>query len=272
MTNDWASGYSSSEKRALERAFWEHHIGHQRAQKILFGLEKPDAAFEETWAQFCQRISEGEPYQYVLGSVEFARCSLNIDNNVLIPRPETEQLVFLAHNSMPETGRFLDIGTGSGAIALGLAKALPKWEAFACDVSHKALSIAAANAKQNDLMLHTFECDITAIKALPHTPFDAIVSNPPYIPERLKSTMDNVVTEHEPQIALFVPNERPLLFYERIIKLAESALTPNGLLAFETHFDGAQEVVNILDKRTFTNIEIKKDYNGHERFVFARRR
>ncbi len=272
MSDDWAAAYSASEKRLLKRAFLEHHLGSIRAQKIIFGLAPPEECLKDEWNSFRERIAKGEPYQYVLGSVSFGGCTFNVDKHVLIPRPETEQLVFIVKEMIPKTGRFLDVGTGSGAIALCLKKVHPEWNAFACDISPNALSVAQSNSKRNELDVCLFEFDITAKTSLPYAPFDLIISNPPYIPEKQKAKMDDVVVKHEPPIALFVPNDEPLLFYARIVEQAAKTLNPYGLLAFETHFDGAQEVANLLDERIFTNVEITKDYYGHERFVFARKR
>lgn len=272
MIDTWAANYSMSEKRALERAFWTHHLGNYAAQQIAFGLKKPPIELISEWNSFRVRIARGEPFQHILGMVSFSGCNLKVNKHVLIPRPETELLVQETVKKIGDSGKLLDIGTGSGAIALGLKKQCPNWSAYACDVSKEALDICNHNAAANQLNINCYYFDVCDASPLPNAPYDLIISNPPYIPQNLMTEMDDVVVKHEPALALFVPEKQPFLFYEHIVNLSKNALAANGWIAFETHFDGAKGVANMLNNRIFTNIEIITDYDGYERFVFARKR
>ena len=218
-----------------------------------------------------RRLRKNEPIQYILGKTEFYGLPFFVTPDVLIPRPETEELVewILSENTENELS-VLDIGTGSGCIPVALAKKMLDADVFAWDISEKALEIATKNAEQNAVNVHFAQQDIFA--PFPEQAvFDIIVSNPPYVPEIEKGTMEENVLDFEPHIALFVPNENPLLFYERIAEIAIKLLKTNGKLYFETNRSKATAVSAMLQEKGFSEIEVRKDISGNERMVRAKR-
>jgi release factor glutamine methyltransferase len=208
------------------------------------------------------------PIQYIIGETEFYGLPFKVDKNVLIPRPETEELVeWIVQNHKNENNiKILDIGTGSGCIAISLAKNLPKAQVSAIDISAEALNVAKNNAALNQVNVNFINADILTISKLPAA-FDIIVSNPPYVRELEKNEMQQNVLSNEPHIALFVKNENPLLFYDKIAELAKNQLTENGVLYFEINQYLSAETVELLKTKGFKNIEIKKDIYGVDRMV-----
>jgi release factor glutamine methyltransferase len=221
-----------------------------------------------------KRLQAGEPAQYVVGSTFFYNIELMCDERALIPRPETEELVdwivrdayFKDHLSI------LDIGTGSGCIALSLKKEFPEARVEAVDFSEDALNLARENAELNDLMVKFSQQDarnsemITASKT-----YTIIVSNPPYIPEVDKLKMANHVVDYEPNLALFVSNDDPLIFYRQIAMFALKKLDLNGALYFELNEDLAQETVELLKGLGFNSVELREDLQGKLRMLKATR-
>ena len=216
-----------------------------------------------------QRLLNHEPVQYIIGETEFYGLPMKVDKNVLIPRPETEELVEWILQDLKTSGvenpRILDIGTGSGCIAISLAKNLKDADVTALDVSEGALEVAKTNAAMNEVSL-TFELtDILEVKNLSST-FDVIVSNPPYVRELEKHEIKPNVLENEPETALFVKDEDPLLFYEKITKLAQAALKENGSLYFEINQYLGKETEELLQSAGF-NTELRKDFLGNDRML-----
>jgi len=223
-------------------------------------------------ALFCiqERLMQGEPVQYVIGKAEFGPRLFHVEPGVLIPRPETYEL---CQWSLPPTpskwkGHILDIGTGSGCIACTLAAEIPNAQVTAWDISDDALRIAAENAKRTNVHVTFQKRDILH---LPHTTevFDIIVSNPPYIKEAERYEMSKNVLEHEPSLALFVPDDDPLLFYRAISKYAQKALKPHGSLFFEINPQHADDIQQLLRAMSFSDIEIRADQFGKKRFIHA---
>lgn len=188
MNNQKLPSFTPSERRILSKAFWTHHLGEQQAQNVVYGLTPPPENLLNTWEDFCQRVESNEPYQYVLGCVTFADCRIDVNPHVLIPRPETEELVDETSKRLGEHGCFLDVGTGSGAIALGLKRLKPNWKAFGCDISEDALITARNNAVKNKIDVSFYKCDIRQPEINMHPPLDLVISNPPYIPQARKRT------------------------------------------------------------------------------------
>jgi release factor glutamine methyltransferase len=217
------------------------------------------------------RLKKNEPIQYILGTTEFYGLPFRVTPDVLIPRPETEELVawILSENTENRLS-ILDIGTGSGCISVSLAKNRPDADVFAWDISEKAIAIAAENAKQNNVRVHFSEQNVFA-SYLSGMVFDLIVSNPPYVLENEKNTMEENVLDFEPHIALFVPDENPLLFYERIACIAASCLKPNGKLYFEINREKGGAIAEMLQQKGFTDIELRKDISGNQRMVRAKK-
>ena len=234
-----------------------------------------------------ERLQKEEPIQYILGKTEFYGFPFLVDENTLIPRPETEELVewilkevkgknaTLTSNPKPLT--LLDIGTGTGCIPISLKKHLPKATISAIDISSDALKIAKDNATLNSIDINFIEADILKITDLNEIlkqvqddeKLDVIVSNPPYVRELEKSEIKNNVLENEPHLALFVADDNPLIFYDKIADLAKLHLSENGLLFFEINQYLGKETVEMLTKKGFKNIELKKDFVGNNRMIKA---
>ena len=208
------------------------------------------------------------PIQYILGETVFYGLTFNVNTNVLIPRPETEELIdwIVKDHKDKKNIKILDIGTGSGCIAISLAKNLPNAAVFALDISSKAIKTAKINATKNHVTVHFMEADILALTKLTDT-FNIIVSNPPYVRELEKEQMQENVLANEPHIALFVKDENPLLFYNKISNLAKSHLTNNGSLYFEINQYLGNETVTLLKSKGFKNIELKKDIFQVDRMI-----
>ena len=216
-----------------------------------------------------KRLQNNEPIQYILGNTEFYGLTLKVTPAVLIPRPETEELVewILQETKQPKP-HILDIGTGSGCIAITLAKKLKDATVYAWDVSTKALEVAKENAKTNDVFVNFSETD--ALQPQPVNPYlHIIVSNPPYIREIEKEVMTSNVLDYEPHMALFVPNSNALLFYNSIADIAQKQLISNGWLYFEINQANGAEVVQLLKEKEFVNIELKQDISGNDRMIRA---
>jgi len=216
------------------------------------------------------RLLQKEPVQYVLGEADFYGLKFKVDQRVLIPRQETEELVHWICESVDKQAslRILDIGTGSGCIPITLKTQLPNAEVHALDVSSEALTLAQENALLNQQKVHFHKVNILDKSqwfALPN--FDIIVSNPPYIPHKESHLIPDWVKEYEPSLALFVADDEPLLFYDAIADFALSKLTEKGSLFFESNEFYAQSVKVLLEAKKMQNIELKKDLNGKERML-----
>jgi release factor glutamine methyltransferase len=214
------------------------------------------------------------PIQYILGTTSFCGLEFEVNENVLIPRPETEELVeLIIQNSKliidNSKLKILDIGTGSGCIAISLAKNLPNSDVFAIDISGKALETAQKNAEINDVNITFIQINILETKDLIDT-FDIIVSNPPYVLNLEKHEIKKNVLDNEPHLALFVDDNDALIFYRKIAELAQKNLSQNGQLYFEINQYLGQETVYLLQEMNFKNIELKKDIYGNDRMIWCR--
>ncbi len=213
------------------------------------------------------RLKNYEPIQYILEETEFFGLPFYVNKNVLIPRPETEELLELIINENLQEGlSVLDIGTGSGCIAISLARYLRKADISAWEISPLALEVAILNSKKNNVNINFKKTDVLG-EYPSDKRFDIIVSNPPYILEKEKQDMDANVLDYEPHTALFVPDDKSLIFYERIADIALQILKPNGKLYFEINRAKGQETIDMLKKKGFLNIELHKDLSGNDRMV-----
>jgi release factor glutamine methyltransferase len=214
------------------------------------------------------RINAGEPTQYVCGIAPFRHYLFLVNNNVLIPRPETEELVTLVLDNLNllPAGKGLDIGTGSGAIAISISLE-SKMEIDAMDISDGALQVARKNIEKYNANVNLLHSDIleNPINEL----YSFIVSNPPYIPIAEKTDLSASVSQFEPPIALFVPDNSPLLFYEKITEKAFNSLLPNGALFFECHYKYAEMVSDLMADFSFSKVQIRNDLSGKQRMVFG---
>ena len=218
------------------------------------------------------RLRDYEPLQYVLVKAEFGGLSFEVTPDVLIPRPETLELVewITADCQGTEGVRMLDIGTGSGCIPVTLYKRLEAYrpQVASWDISEKALEVAGRNAVANGAVV-TFCCQDVLSESLPETEVDVLVSNPPYIAEKEKASMERNVLDWEPGLALFVPDDDPLLFYRRIAEAGLRILSPKGRLYYEINRAYGKETVELLERLGYTEVELRKDLSGNDRMVKA---
>ena len=224
------------------------------------------------WKEISEKLKSEIPIQYILGTTSFYGLEIFVNPSVLIPRPETEELVDWilndAKNKNYTSKSIVDIGSGSGCIAISLAKNLANAKVYALDVSEEALQVAAKNAAFNNVEIKFLTEDILSATALPQK-FDVIVSNPPYVRELEKHEIKNNVLNNEPHLALFVADEDALIFYRKIANLAQTYLEPNGNLYFEVNQYLGQETYQLLKEIGFTNIELCKDIYGNDRMIRA---
>lgn len=212
------------------------------------------------------------PIQYILGNTEFYGLKFIVNEHVLIPRPETEELVqWIVEESKVQSSKFkvLDIGTGSGCIAIALKKNMPDAEVYALDISENALAVAKENAELNNAEIHFLQGDIlqTTFQLSNLPTFQLLISNPPYITEKEKPAMSANVLDHEPHTALFVPDNDALLFYRAILDFAKEKLAPGGKIYFELNSIYAAAVAGLAADKGFINCSIRKDLNGKERML-----
>ena len=222
--------------------------------------------------EMIRRLKKNEPIQYIIGIETFGGLTFEVNQNVLIPRPETRELVeWIAEDcQLEDPCKILDIGTGSGCIAISLAKLLGQAEVEAWDVSEGALQVARRNAERNQVDVLFRKMDV--LGDVPEGMlYDVIVSNPPYIAEKEKPQMEHNVLDWEPSIALFVPDEDPLLFYRRIAQLGASMLKKGGSLYYEINQAYGQETMGMLASMGYQSIELRKDAWGNDRMVKAKR-
>lgn len=217
------------------------------------------------------RLQKYEPIQYIIGTEYFYGLSFEVNKNVLIPRPETEELVdLIVQENKNRKVRMLDVGTGSGCIAISLAKNLERAEVTSWDISEGALQVAARNCRRNGVEVRLERKDVLQFSPSGEQ-FDIIVSNPPYITEKEKMDMDANVLDWEPGTALFVPDDNPLLFYRKIADVGMSMLTPEGRLYFEINRGYGKQTVDMLAGLGYRNIELRKDISQNDRMIRAER-
>ncbi len=263
--------YDNSEASNIADLVMDKITGWKRIDRVINKEVKLSSVMEQQLTQYMEQLSFHRPVQYVLNEAWFGGLKFYVDENVLIPRPETEELADLAIKDVLKNNNqsiaILDIGTGSGCIAIGLKKNLPGATVYAVDVSEGALEVARKNANENSAAIQFILSDILDEKKWIHLPgVDVIISNPPYIPVNQMEEMSNNVIKHEPHLALFVPDANPLVFYKSIAALAEKKLLPGGKIFVEVHENLAGQVAEVFGS---FNTAIKKDLQGKERFIEA---
>ena len=275
--------YPTSEIDSFFFLILEEYMGLKRIDIVL----KSDFLIDKKSLNLLQiatkQLEQEIPIQYIIGKTEFFGLPFHVNKEVLIPRPETEELVEqvlkkvslikTCNSSKNETIKekqlkVLDIGTGSGCIAISLKKQLPSSEVSALDVSNKALRVAKKNAFLNNVDINFVHQDILKTNDLDKL-YDVIISNPPYVRELEKKEIKNNVLNNEPHLALFVDNKNPLLFYNKIAELAKKFLIKNGQLHFEINQYLGKETIKLLAEKGFKNIQLKKDIFGNDRIVTA---
>lgn len=272
VKNLLSSVTEESEATAITFLLFEKLAGMDK-MKVLMGDEIPKET-ENRIMEAANRVAQGEPVQYVIGETDFYGLTFNIAKGALIPRPETEELVewginnFNGENAV--TGKILDIGTGSGCIAISVAK---NTEATveAWDISDEALSIATDNAKKNDVKVDFRKVDVLNFVPTDNNrgEYSCIFSNPPYICNSESEEMENNVLDYEPHIALFVPDSEPLLFYRKIAEIGKELLMNDGMLFFEINRRFGKETVDMLTRLGYSDIELRQDQFGNDRMVKA---
>lgn len=269
IRKELAGIFQKEEIESLIYLIFEKLKGYSRTQFLLFRDELLNSYDWIEIEKMVSRLKTHEPIQYILGQTEFYGLPFYSVPGVLIPRPETEELVqwIIQENQLPSP-ILLDIGTGSGCIAISLGKNMEQAKILACDISPICIETTLRNAELNSVQIDVFEYDI--LKSRPENSFpelDIVVSNPPYIRESEKLLMERNVLEYEPELALFVKDENPLVFYERIADFALVYLKYQGRLYFEINEAFGNECVEMLQWKGFSNIILKKDINGKDRMI-----
>ncbi len=267
-----SSLYPSEEIQSFFNILSEKYLHLSRIEIALNSEKIISKEDVEKFQKILLRLQNQEPIQYIIGETDFFGLTFKVNKHTLIPRPETEELVdwilleqkLITHNSQPIT--ILDVGTGSGCIAISLAENLSEAKVSALDISEEALKMARQNAELNKVDVEFFQTDILKTKSLPRK-YNVVVSNPPYVRELEKKQMQQNVLNYEPDSALYVKDKDPLLFYRVISKLAKDHLQPNGKLFFEINEYLAMELILLLKSEGFQNIEVKKDIFGKDRMI-----
>ena len=260
--------YSAGEISALTRIIATELLGVSQMAYFLKDDVTLTAEQEALLDNAIERLKKQEPIQYILGYSDFCGLRFNVTQATLIPRPETSELVEWIASEATGNESILDIGTGSGCIAISLAHKMPQSKVTAWDISHEALAIAAENSKANGQAVTFEQVDILAYEPTGEQ-FDIIVSNPPYIKENEKEAMHSNVLDWEPHTALFVPDSDPLLFYRTIAKKGLELLNPGGRLYFEINRAHGKETMEMLAALGYTSIELRKDFAENDRMIRA---
>ena len=278
LTNDITQSlqplYDPREAAAVASWYVCARMRMERYELALRGNEPVDETLMPAIRRDMERLAEGCPLQYVLGETEFYGLSFKVSPAVLIPRPETEELVQrVVQQYEGQKVRIWDVGTGSGCIAISLAKMLPDVEVFATDISEDALAVARENAECNGVGVTFARHDMADVEHLPfgETRFDVIVSNPPYIPASDRATLHKNVTDYEPETALFVPDDDKLWCYRALARLTQRTLAPGGRLYVETYHDFHEELAEMLQSFGFLAVQSFRDINGQPRMISAAR-
>jgi release factor glutamine methyltransferase len=272
-----AQQFSNSEIRQIQRAIFNKLFNFKASDLILrkdYRLTESELLLVR---EMVKRLQSNEPLQYVVGNTEFCDLTLRCDRRALIPRPETEELVWktleLIENEQVHTERILDLCSGSGCIALALKNKIKSAEVWALDYSTEALDLARENAREVELDVRFLQGDALKLGDIPelkNLKWSLIVANPPYIPNSEKHLLAANVLDYEPHIALFVEDLDPLIFYKRIAEFAISKLEERGVLAFELHENLAQQTADFCTKLGFSSVEIFEDLQGKQRILLAR--
>lgn len=273
--------YDEGEAKAIARMVYEERFG-LTLSDIYLGRETQLSAADQTeLEEIAKRLLQGEPIQYVLGQADFCGRTFMVNEHVLIPRPETEELCNWKPLPLPspkgEGAKILDIGTGSGCIAITLAAMYPEAQVIGWDISEDALEVAKTNAIRNNVNVSFEQVDVLNLPSpLPFgggrgEALSLLVSNPPYICNKERAAMAVNVLEYEPHTALFVPDDDPLLFYRAIAQFGQTALKQGGWLYFEINPLYAREMCDMLRLMSYHDIELKADQYGKQRMIRAQR-
>lgn len=279
--------YDAGESQQMAAMVMEHLTGYNRLQRMAKMEEQLTTEQQENLNQLDQRLQKAEPVQYVLGEAHFGPLTLFVDASVLIPRPETEEVVHWVVTDVKAAGKavfqqngneadktnelkILDVGTGSGCIALLLKHQMPLAEVWGCDASDAALNIARRNGAELNIRVDFVGLNfLDAAQQVQLPTVDILVSNPPYIPQEEKESLAPHVVAHEPHMALFVPDNDALIFYKALAHFGKFRLYPGGSIYVETHEDKAGDVAHLFEAEGYEKVTIKKDMQGKNRMVKA---
>jgi release factor glutamine methyltransferase len=262
--------YPDSEIQAITELVFEHFLKYSKTELVIKSEHLLDETYIAKIEQVLARLKKHEPIQYMIGQTDFYNCKFKVNSSVLIPRQETEELVdwIISEHKNISKLKILDIGTGSGCIAISLAFNILKSNVFAYDISESALEVARQNAEINNVKIIFSQINILDLSQnKENQQFDIIVSNPPYVLFREKDKMHKNVLDFEPGLALFVNDNDPLLFYKAIIHFAKKNLKSGGKLYFEINESFGNEVTEKYHKSGFTEVVLKKDINGKNRMI-----
>ncbi len=262
--------YDTNECQAIFRLYIEYKL--QIPLYQYFADTNQEIDITPNIQEDLKKLADGKPIQHLIGETEFYGRSFLTDSRALIPRRETEELVYhiLHETTLPAAPTIMDFCTGSGIIAITLAKEIAEAKVDATDLSTDALALAQENAKKLEATVRFVCADLLKTDHL-EKKYDLIVSNPPYIPQSEQSHLHPNVINYEPAMALFVPDENPILFYEKIAQLAHDSLQNNGYLYLETHENFHKEITKILNGLSFKDIQSRNDWQKKARFVSARK-
>ncbi len=271
IRNELKKSHSEGEAESITGLILEH-AGYPPSRYLSEPELVLDKGITMQINEIVSEIHRGRPIQYILGYTWFCDLKLRVDPSVLIPRPETEEMVGLIRDSSEAVPpRILDLGSGSGAIALALKNDFPGSEVVGADISEKALEVAAGNARNLGLEVTWIQDNMLQPFALQSLgKFELIVSNPPYIPESERVTLEPHVAGHEPAQALFVPDTDPLVFYRSIGSLCETLLAPSGVLWVEIHSLMGERILDLFRKAGLSDAKLFRDLHGRDRFISAR--
>ncbi|SJZ47123.1 peptide chain release factor N(5)-glutamine methyltransferase [Sediminibacterium ginsengisoli] len=261
--------YPGNEASAIANLVMEELTGKTKAYRLLHSQDNLSESDQQRFKRYLAGLEKGSPVQYVLGEAWFGGLRFHVTEATLIPRPETEELVEEVIAYQTKIRKLLDIGTGSGCIPVTIKKRLPAVSVSAIDVSTPALAVAKSNAERHQADVNFMQFDFLREDTWTELGiFDAIVSNPPYVKESESVTMLHHVLNHEPHLALFVPDADPLLFYRKIALFGKSHLTPGGMLFLEINEALGRETQALLEEYGYTTT-LKKDFYGKDRMILA---
>jgi release factor glutamine methyltransferase len=268
LLNELKEIYPEQEIMAITNLIFKTQFGIDRLHLALDSNKNVSSNVVSRIFEISNELKTGKPVQYVLGETSFYDCTIKVDNETLIPRPETEELVgMIIRENKDFDGRITDIGTGTGCIAIALKKNLPDSKVTGIDISEPVLEIASSNAILNNVAVTFLKADILHPDSMLIPRSEIIVSNPPYVLESEKQLMMKNVLDFEPHSALFVPDDNPLVFYKAIINLSESLLIPGGRLYFEINENKGDEIQQLMISAGYSGVKIIRDINGKNRFV-----
>ncbi len=266
------------ERRAVSDMVFTHLFSLPAQERVLQAGKRLSESQIVSLMRWKKRLNAGEPVQYLTGECYFLDHRIRVETLVLIPRPETEGLVLWMCKDLVARGlksdahlRILDVGTGSGCIAIALASFFSKSRVMACDKDQEILTLAAANAARNQVEIDCFECNLLSPEPgqMPPASLDVVVSNPPYVRESEKAGMERHVWAHEPSAALFVPDKDPLLYYRAICRLASHWLRPGGMLYFEMNEALGVDMIGLARSSGFREVVVREDHHGKDRYLGA---